>query len=219
MFSPPRTLRTLSLMVLGLLGAFVASQAARAEDDVRFSATLTPEQRTGAGLTQLTDDNVAVIDGLVRQDLAASKFKNNGVDHTRFSQRRTAHELVIAGLDHLTTSQLAQLDALVRNRINGPEPELAATTLSTSSGVAGSNLKGVKYVRPLEIHGEISYTVGGSKAGSFQGGGMVLTYDDPDHRYSVLVGYSEYRGKGLPYCFYPGGGPYRPYADGLPPAP
>jgi hypothetical protein len=213
-----RPLRILPLLMLGLLGAFAAT-AARADDDVRFSATLTPEQRAGAGLTQLSEDNVAVIDGLVRQDLAASKFKNNNVDHTRFSQRRTAHERTIAGLDRLTPAQVDRLDALIRLRITGPEPELAST-LSTSSGTAGSTLKSVKYQRPLEIHGEISYTYGMSKAGSFQGGGIALTYDDPDHRYSVAVAYSEYRGKGLlPYCFYPGGAPYRPYADGLPPAP
>ena len=207
----------LALAGFGLLG-LLAINPARADDDVRFSATLTVNQRAEAGLTQLTEDNVAVIDGLVRQDLAASKFKNNGVDHTRFSQRRTAHERAIAGLDRLNPAQLDQLDALIRLRINGPEPAPAAA-MSASTGQAGPGLKGVKYERPLELHGEVSYTIGGSKAGSFQGVGMVVTYDDPDHRYSVLVGYSEFRGKGLPYCFYPGGGPYRPYAEGLPASP
>ena len=216
MSSSSRLLRILALAGFGLLGFLIAIPA-HADDDLRFSATLTAAQRADTGLTQLTEDNVAVIDGLVRQDLAASKFKNNGVDHTRFSQRRTAHERAIAGLDRLNPAQLDQLDGLIRLRISGPEPVAAA--MAVSSGQAGQGLKGVKYERPLELHGEISYTVGGSKAGSFQGVGMVVTYDDPEHRYSVLVGYSEFRGKGLPYCFYPGGGPYRPYADGLPPAP
>jgi hypothetical protein len=197
------------LLVLLCTGA---APPGRAAEDIRFSATLTPAQRLGTGLSQLTSDNVAVIDGLVRQDEAASKFKHNGVDHTRFSQRRTAHERTIAGLDGLTAARLAQLDQLVRQRIVGPEPE-PATTATLSSGSAGPGVKSVDYVRPLEIHGEIFYTYGWSKAGSFQGGGLVLTYDDPAHRFSVAVGYSEFHGKGLPYCFYPGGGPYQPYSE------
>ena len=36
----------------------------------------TADQRAQAGLAQLTPDNVAVIDGLVRMDVAASKFKD-----------------------------------------------------------------------------------------------------------------------------------------------
>ena len=207
----PTAARILPRLLFLLLCAGAALPG-RAAEDIRFSATLTPAQRLGTGLSQLTSDNVAVIDGLVRQDEAASKFKNNGVDHTRFSQRRTAHERTIAGLDGLTAAQLEQLDQLVRRRIVGPEPEPAATT-TLSSGSAGPGFKSVGYVRPLEIHGEISYTYGWSKAGSFQGGGLVLTYDDPAHRYSVMVGYSEYHGKGLPYSCYSGGGPYRPYAE------
>ena len=195
-----------------LLVLLCTAAALAAAEDLRFSATLTPAQRAGAGLAQLTSDNVAVIDGLVRQDEAASKFKNNAVDHTRFSQRRTAHERAIAGLARLTAAQLGQLDELVRRRLAGPEPEPAATA-ALSSGAAGPGANSVAYRRPLEIHGEISYTYGWSKAGSFQGGGLVLTYDDPAHRFSVAVGYSEFHGKGLPYCFYPGGGPYRPYAE------
>ena len=120
--------------------------------------------------------------------------------------------LTSADLARLTAAQLGQLDELVRRRLAGPEPEPAATA-ALSSGAAGPGANSVAYRRPLEIHGEISYTYGWSKAGSFQGGGLVLTYDDPAHRFSVAVGYSEFHGKGLPYCFYPGGGPYRPYAE------
>jgi len=205
---PPRFL----LLLLAGFAAFTVHAA----DDVRFSATLSPAQRASSGLAQLTPDNVAVIDGLVRQDEAASHFKNNAVDGTRFTQRRTDRERELAGLNHLSPSQQAQLDALVRRRIVGPEAEPAPTgSVSTSSGTAASGINAVAYKRPLEIHGEVSYTMGWSKGGSFQGGGMVLTYDDPEHRYSVMVGYSEYHGKGLSRCFYPGGGPYRPY-DAIP---
>jgi hypothetical protein len=199
------------LFGLGLLGLLTAP-AARAEEDVRFSATLTPEQRVSAGLNQLTVDNIAVIDGLVRQDLAASKFKDNAVDHTRFSQRRTARERDIAGLDRLTPPQLTQLDDLVGLRIDGPPPIPLARITSTSSNAVKPDLPTHK----LDIHGEISFTYGTGKGGSFTGGDLVLTYDDPAGRYSVLVGYSEYQGKGVAPCFYPGYGYYRPYPGVIP---
>ncbi len=196
--------------LLLLLSLAASAPYARAEEDVRFSATLTPAQRAAAGLDQLTPDNVAVIDGLVRQDAAASRFRNNPVEGTRFSQRRTAREREIAGLDHLATAQLAALDERVRLQLAGPAPEPAATAALTSAATAGSGgVQAVAYKRPLELHGEVSYTVGWSKAGSFQGGDLVVSYDDPAHRYSVLVGYSEYHGKGLPPWFLPGVGPGR----------
>jgi len=196
--------------LLLLLGLAAAAPLARAEEDVRFSATLTPAQRAAAGLDQLTPDNVAVIDGLVRQDAAASRFKNNPVEGTRFSQRRTAREREIAGLDRLAAAQLAELDERVRRQLAGPAPEPGATAALTSAAAASSGgVQAVAYKRPLELHGEVSYTVGWSKAGSFQGGDLVVSYDDPEHRYSILVGYSEYHGKGLPPWFLPGAGPGR----------
>jgi hypothetical protein len=76
-------------LILTVACACVAFATRAIADDVRFSATLTAAQRDHAGLTQLSADNVAVIDGLIRQDEAASKFRDNDVDHTRFSQRRT----------------------------------------------------------------------------------------------------------------------------------
>jgi hypothetical protein len=201
----------LLLVILGC--GLIARHAFAADDDTRFSATLTTEQRTDSGLTQLSLDNVAVIDGLVRQDIATSKFKNNNVDGTRFSQRRTPRERSLAGLDQLNAAQLARLDRLVRRRIVGPD----ADSESDATLIAPARPAPVIAVKPsitphsLELHGEISYTMGWSKGGgNFQGSDIVVTYDDPKDRFSVLVGYSEYHGKGLPWCFYPGGGPYRP---------
>lgn len=210
----PRLRRILPLLGLALLGLFTAATG-RAQDDVRFSATLTPDQREATGLAHLSADNLAVIDGLVRQDEAASKFKNNNVDHTRFSQRRTEREREIAGLNQLTPAQLTRLDGLVGLRINGPvaaEPAAATATLTTSGTAVQSATAG----RKLEIHGELGFTYGWGKGGSMSGGDLILTYDDPAGRYSVLVGYAEYHGKGLAPCYYPYDSFYRPYPGGLP---
>jgi hypothetical protein len=62
----------------------------------------------------------------------------------------------------------------------------------------------------------MSFTYGGGKGGNFSGGDLVLTYDDPAGRYSVLVGYSEYHGKGLSPDFCTGYGPYRAFPGAMP---
>ncbi len=203
---PPaaRTLRILPLLAVGLLGLW-AAPAGRAEDDVRFSATLTPAQRERTGLNQLTADNVAIIDGLVRQDLAALKYKNNAVDHTRFSERRTPRERDIAGLDRLSPAQLTELDNLTGQRIMGTLTVPHAAVAHHS----GTAVKPAVTGHPLDnIHGEIGFTYGWGRGGTFSGGDIVLTYDDPAGRYSLLVGYAEYRGKGLLPCYDPGYGTY-----------
>lgn len=194
--------------LLAALGFGGAAFAAGADADVRFSATLTPEQRAQAGLSQLSADNVAVIDGLVRQDEAASKFKNNTVDHTRFSQRRTPRERELAGLGQLTPAQVDVLDDLVALRIPDTEPSLAATlTGAASTSAHPVTLNSVTGPKP-EVHGAVSFTYGWSKAGDSVGGDVFLTYDDPVNRYGVMVGYSTYRGPVSPYGFFPGYGPY-----------
>ena len=210
------TTRSRLCRILSLLGftglILLAASLARAEDDVRFSVTLTPDQREATGLARLSADNVAVIDGLVRQDEAASKFKNNNVDHTRFSQRRTERERDIAGLNQLTPAQLTRLDGLVGRRINGPVPAEPAAIVTTTGAAVQSPTAG----RKLDIHGELGFTYGWGKGGNVSGGDLILTYDDPAGRYSVLVGYAEYHGKGLVPCYYPSDSFYRPYAGGLP---
>lgn len=175
--------------------------------NVRFSATLTPEQREQAGLTVLSADNLAVIDGLVRQDEAASKFKNNSVDHTRFSQRHTVRERELAGLNQLAPAQIAVLDDLVAARIPDTEPSLGKTVASLASGATPTPVTAVSGPKP-EVHGAVSFTYGWSKAGDSIGGDVLLTYDDPVNRYGVAVGYSTYRGPVAPYGFFPGYGPY-----------
>jgi hypothetical protein len=191
-----------------LLAALLAGGAAlvaRGAADVRFSATLTPDLRDRTGLSQLTADNIAVIDGLVRQDEALSKFKDNNVDHTRFSQRRTPREREISGLDHLTVAQVALLDDLVRLRITGVSPISAALAGTVSGPAISPGLTDKK----LDIHGEVGFTYGWGDGGNFSGGDIVLTQTDPAGRYSVLVGYSQYQGEGTSSWLYPGYGPYR----------
>lgn len=207
--------RIFSRCLLALLCAGAALPV-RADGDVRFSATLSAAQRDSAGLSQLTADQLAVIDGLVRQDEAASKFKHNDVDHTRFTQRRTAREREVAGLDRLTPAQQALLDDLAARRIPGTEPSnVAAAVAGLAAAPAVTPQTTVTPAKP-DIHGEVSFTYGWGRGGNTMGGDIFLTYTDPAGRYAVTAGYSEFRGPGLPLGFYPGYGPIRTYPGAAP---
>ncbi len=211
MLAATRLLPHLALILLGACAAL----SVRAADDVKFSATLTPDQREHAGLAQLSADNVAVVDGLVRMDVAASKFKDNDVDHTRFSERHTPRERELAGLDRLTSDQRATLDEYVYERISGTAPSGVAWVASKPSIGVKPNISTNK----PDIHGQISFTYGTGKGGSVYGSDVVLTYVDPAGHYAVAVGYSDYHGKGYyPSCL-TGYGPYRPYPALLSPIP
>jgi hypothetical protein len=188
--------RTARCWLAGLLLGLGGLRGSAAEDDPRFSQSLTPAQRTEAGLTQLSDDNIAVIDALVRQEEAVALRKNLPLSGI-FSARRTAHERSIAGLERLTPEQLARLDQLITRRTSPDLPTLSAEVGGPPAAIR--RLPGPRE-RPLEVHGSVSLTYGWSKAGEIRGGSMVVSVQDPSRRFTVLIGYSEYRGKGLsPY--------------------
>jgi hypothetical protein len=72
----------------------------------------------------------------------------------------------------------------------GDPPSVAAESATTAMQ---SELK-----QPApEIHGMISFTYGAGRGGySERGGSMLLSYDDPAHGISLLVGYGEMHGNG-----------------------
>ena len=202
MLSPVRHLFVCGLACL--LGGLMPGARAADETEPRFSSTLSPAQRAEVGFDQLSIDNIAVIDALVRLDAAnATRLVRNNIRTTRFSERRTGHERDIAGLGRLTPEQLKKLDQFVALRIPAPptDADLAYSSvrLDTTTPVVT-----VKKPGP-ELHGSVSLTYGWSKYGSTRGGDASVTFVDPRKRYSVTVGYSEYHGNGL--APYPGTAP------------
>ncbi|MEO7412639.1 MAG: hypothetical protein ABIZ81_04720 [Opitutaceae bacterium] len=195
-------------VTLLLSAAFLAVPADAASDDVRFSATLSDAQRAETGLAQLTEDNIAVIDALVRQDEATLKRRGSLGSFGAFSQRRSENEKEIAGFSRLTPAQLERLDGLTGIRISPPPPMLVSET-KTRKATPGVLVRPVERPYALEVHGSVSLTYGWSKAGSTRGGEMVVNLQDPAHRFSLSVGYSEYRGKGLSPLYDPADDSYR----------
>jgi len=100
------------------------------------------------------------------------------------------------------------LDNLVGLRITGVSPISAALAGTVTGPAISTGVKPAVSDKKLNIHGEIGFTYGWGEGGNFSGGDIILTQTDPAGRYSVLVGYSQYKSDGpLPWN-YPGVGPY-----------
>ena len=196
----PRALPLLcGLLTLAAFPLTAAEQAPAA----RFSQSLSNADRTTAGLNRLSSDQVAVLDALVRRDLAVltAPRRNDATPLAAcFSQRLSADEQRNAGFAVLTETELAQLDGFVdRNAA----PSLARSLLAPPAFVPLSVRARVAEAKPTkpEIHGSffLSYGVG-SGGYSEKTGGMTLTYEDPVRNFAVSFSYTESHIKG--------GGPY-----------
>lgn len=183
-----RPMKYLRLIVLGWL-ALAASVASQGQD-LRFSQKLSAAEQSQAGLERLSSDQLAVLDALVRQDEKFyPRYDAHGASN-RLSQRLSVAERKNAGLELLTADELARLDALVAQH--------AAGRATGSTSKSNSKPFDPELERPApEIHGMLTFTYGvGSRGYSEMGGSMLLSYDDPAHNFSLLVGYGEGRVKG-----------------------
>lgn len=207
-FRSPQWFLKLCLALMLGSAALLAPSAAIAAEDVRFSATLSDSQRAETGLAQLSTDNVAVIDALVRQDEATLKRRGSLSSFGTFSQRRSDHEREIAGLAQLTPAQLARLDGLAGLRISPPPPMILSEAKS-AKGTPGVLVRPVEKPYALEVHGSMSLSYGWSSAGSTRGGEMTINLQDPEHRFSINIGYSQYQGKGVAPIYDPTDESYR----------
>jgi hypothetical protein len=182
------------LLLAAAVLAVALTATVRAADVTRFSQVLTTEQRADTGLDQLTSDQLAVLDALVRHDDAYAVPSTPAHPRpARFSQRLSADERRNAGLTRLSPDQLARLDALVEQRVPLRVPFVAPAAGASASAVE------IERVRP-QIHGEVTLGMGwGSGGYSEMGGSMVLDYYDPAHNFDLLMGYSEVHTKGPAY--------------------
>ena len=179
------------LLLAAALLAVALTATVRAADFTRFSQVLSAEQRAATGLDQLTSDQLAVLDALVRHDDAYAVPSTPAHPRpARFSQRLNADERRNAGLTRLSADQRARLDALVEQRVP------LHVSFAAPAAVAATPTVEVERVRP-QIHGAVTLGMGwGSGGYSEMGGSMVVDYYDPAHGLDLLMGYSEVRTKG-----------------------
>lgn len=170
-----------------------------AEPEARFSKTLAPAELSAAGLGQLSSDQLAVLDALVRRDIAAARFVSKQPRAARFSARLTADERRNAGVDLLNEREVATLDASVERLIVPPAP---AGGFRMASAPGSSSVPSVKLRRDPHIETHMAAMVAvGSHGYSAFGAGIEVSYVNPDHNFGVSLSYSEVHEKG--------GSPYR----------
>ena len=178
--------------------------------DTRFSQRLAISERVESCFNWLSSDQIAVLDALVRRDLAAQAAPRRGEPPlaARFSQRLSSDERANAGLALLTDQELTRLDALVDQHASAA---LTRVLLAPPVFVpAGMPLRSAEAKTVPGVHGSISLSYGFGKGGySEKTGAMMLNYEDPMHGFSVMFGYAETQVKGP--------GPYRNGYIGAPP--
>jgi hypothetical protein len=189
---------------LALLFCTVLAAAPLHAESTAFASRLSDEERRASGVAKLTDEQVATLNNLVEREVRLARQGNVPAFASEFSLRRSAPERAKAGIDKLTPDERAKLDSLVAAAI-------AARPVEAVLETPRSHAEAVRGVAPKPIvHGHVSFTVGTAGNGrNFYGGSVYVEQTDPQKGYSIGVGYSEYRGKGLwlwdDYDYY---GPY-----------
>jgi hypothetical protein len=174
------------LAVLSLLGFSLARADA---PDLRFSQSLSAEDRAAGGLTLLTSDEVAVIDALVRRD-TTKRLETTASDKPSptFSQRLSESERSAAGLAKLG-DELPKLDGLIDRFQNA---RLARSLLAPPRYLARARIPVSETKKEREIHGSFSLSFGwGSGGYSERTGSMVVNVQEVLPGVSLTVGYSE----------------------------
>lgn len=195
---------------LGLLLASVLAAVCARASDLSFTSGLSGAERSQAGITRLSEPQASALDTQVARDVALAH--EGGV--TGFSQdflaRRTPKDRAAAGLDLLTPAEGQALDRLVSRAIAlGPPPSQGFRYAPPPTPAPAVKESDVTLSAKPQIHGDVSVTVGGGSHGqSFYGTSADAYLVDPKHGFTIGVGFSEFRGKGLlDLC-----GPYGPYA-------
>ncbi len=172
--------------------------------------SLSKEQASALESSRLTQPQVAALDALVARDVTLARQGGVTGFAVGFSARHTAKELSQAGVDRLSDAGRSTLDRLVSQAIAvGPSP-VQAFTYDRPAPTAP--VKEIDVTPPhMEVHGDVSLTVGGGGHGSsFYGTSMDVVAIDPSGRFTVGVGFSDFHSKGIltPCLPYYGGPAY-----------
>lgn len=201
---PFRIIRS-GVLLTGLVAALTTLSPAASGS---FTATLSPEQKTEAGLDSLTAFELTALDRLVATDVA--RARRAPALNDPYSQRYSESETRAAGLDRLTPEQLAKLDPLITAALaRAPRPQ-ASPQPRERPRLRGDDII-FSEQRRLQVHGGMSLTVGTAGGGrNFHEAGAWVSYFDPVTGLSLAISYSRYSGDTL-------GGYYgRNYHSGAP---
>lgn len=182
-------MRSPRLGFLFALGLALATAAFAADGTGGFTATLSSEQQTAAGLTRLSADEQTALNALVAREVSLARQGNVKAFAGTFSGRRKPAELKSAGLDRLAPEELAQLDRLVATAIAAGPTQPALAPRLKPSDVARNDR--------LEVHGQVSFAYGWGSGGREMRAGSIYTEIHDKQTGTILgLGYSQFSGDG-----------------------
>ncbi|HEX2862136.1 MAG TPA: hypothetical protein VHN79_10875 [Lacunisphaera sp.] len=188
---PLRVIRS-RLLLTGLMLAFAWPLRAA---EGGFVNGLSEQQKTEAGLTELTADELLTLDGLVAGDIARTRQLKTSALPGAFSSRHPEPRLVAAGLNRLTYDQLAKLNELVDAAVYvrptpRERPRLKDDDVLSEKG-------------RLQVHGGMSFTYGWAGGGrNFRETAAWVSYYDPVTGLGLGFGFSNLSGDLYPGYYY-----------------
>jgi len=193
-------------------GAALLAAAAVSAAETRFCEALSAQERASSGIPMLSPPQVAALDRLVEHDVTLAREGAVTGFSSDFSARRTDQERAFAGIDQLSQAERATLDVLAARAIASPPPPSDTFAYEPQSAPPGMEVVKISSPPKLQVHGDLSFTVGGGHGSSFYGTSEDLFVTDPSGKFTLGIGFSDFHGKGLfgpygPYCQIPYGSP------------
>lgn len=186
----------LSRGVLAAAALLAAGAAAAAEGG--FAAGLSPQERALAGLDHLNPAQLASLDALVERDVTLARQGGVTGFSSAFTERHAGAEADSAGLGRLSPQEAPFLNGLVARAIaTVPLPGAGFTYAPHAAALAAPAPTLVSAPPKAEVHGDVSVSVGVGGHGSYFYGTSVDTFiTDPSGRWTLGLGFGEYKGKG-----------------------
>ncbi len=167
-----------------------------------FLARLPETEQFATGIHELSSQERANLENLIAYEVASARAGNVTGFAGTFSSRRSEAELDATGLDRMSDEQRERLDQHIAGYLaDTPAIPYVYHRDRNRARAAGDESVTDNRGPRLEIHGEVSVTVGSAGGDSFYGGSMTTVISDPKGRFSAAVTYSTLRG-GSPYYDY-----------------
>jgi hypothetical protein len=180
--------KSFSLLTVLFLGLAVLAPRALAADG-GFTATLSAEQQTAAGLTRLSADEQTALNTLVAREVTLARQGGVKAFAGTFLSRRKPAELTAAGLDRLTPAEQDKLNETVAVAI-AAGPANSEPREWKKSELASDKPR-------VQVHGGVSLTYGWGGGGSYRAGSVYTDIYDPETGVALSLGLSEASGSGL----------------------
>jgi len=190
----------LPLLLMLMLG--LSAGIACAETATGFSAQIRPDDRASSGIGHLTIAQVGALDALIQRDIDAAVAGKTVAFAKTFTERRTLEERQQAGIEQLSGSERDRLDVLVASAIAN-RPGLTYVYAQPPASSPSDHILSDR--TSAIVHGEVSLFVGGGSGGrSWYGASVETAITDPSRHFTVIVGASEVKGRGVRPCYYDG---------------